>query len=604
MADDLKLAFIKKDYRIFTTKKKVILYFFAIVLLIFFVFNTIFYNLYSANIKQIIEKENKSSLERTCEHVDLILKKLENTSDILLNNPAVQSQAQMGFHNAAEDYLTYSQLITYMQSIVHAVEGASSIDLYLDGTGMLISSDYGLFSKLEREEREYFRQLQTGLDNVGLSTDYRKKLTFLPDRNYEQLTLLRPLYAFSTGTRAGVVAISMDKYVLRSILQGGGDTSSVILNEAGEIVVGAFSDSGGAAAAGELTALPDGGSGVRFRKLEGVENIFVYHTSPYSNWRFVSFTPLDSSMRQMSELRDYILLLFLLMNIISAAVFIILLYGKIYNKLDRLILSMREVERGNFNVSIEHGEPDEFGYMFTSFNSMAERIRSLFGELYQQKLLQKDAELKLLQSKINPHFIYNIFDNMNWLIQLKRYDELETLVDSVSDYYKKSLNAGKDFITVANTVEQLKSYSDIQRIRFRNRFTCSFEFDEDIMDQRILNFMLQPLLENAICHGIEPKTESSSIVLKGNRRGNEIVFSVEDDGIGINSELLENIDDYLNSERSGTDSYFALANIHKRIKLYYGEKYGLAIKSQQTVGTRVTVTIPANPVFAPEGIIC
>ncbi|MDF2988449.1 MAG: sensor histidine kinase, partial [Eubacterium sp.] len=223
-------------------------------------------------------------------------------------------------------------------------------------------------------------------------------------------------------------------------------------------------------------------------------------------------------------------------------------------------------------------------------------IKNLFGELYEQKLLQKDAELKLLQSKINPHFIYNIFDNMNWLIQLERYQELEVLVDSVSDYFKKSLNAGRDFITVSDTLEQLKSYVQIQLIRFKNRFTCQFDFDDEILDINIPNFMLQPLLENAICHGIEPKAEESHIQIKGIRIEERIFFTVEDDGVGIDPERIQNIITFLESNQPESDNYFALANINKRIKLYYGEEFGLTVRSTRGMGTKVTVIIPAKEI--------
>jgi two-component system sensor histidine kinase YesM len=181
---------------------------------------------------------------------------------------------------------------------------------------------------------------------------------------------------------------------------------------------------------------------------------------------------------------------------------------------------------------------------------------------------------------------------MNWLIQLERYDELEILVDSVSTYFKRSLNAGKDFISVADTLEQLESYVQIQKIRFKNRFECIFDFDEEIIDMIIPNFILQPLLENAICHGVEPKTEKCLIQVKGIKIKERVFFTIEDDGAGISADTLKKISDFLANDKTDEDNYFALANINKRIKLYYGEEYGLTIRSTEGVGTKVTVIIP------------
>jgi two-component system sensor histidine kinase YesM len=354
----------------------------------------------------------------------------------------------------------------------------------------------------------------------------------------------------------------------------------------------------------ELKPLLKEKSGDLFFDLNGRKQVLVYNTSDYSAWKFITVVPADTSMSQMNQLRDMILILFILMSVMSAAILVLLLSENIYRKVNKLIASMREVEKGNFDITIKHDDRDEFGFMYTSFNNMTGKIKSLFGELYQQKLLQKDAELKLLQSKINPHFIYNIFDSMNWLIQLERYEELESLVDAVSNYFKKSLNVGKDFISISDTVSQLMSYVDIQKIRFKDRFTCTFDFQPEISDIQILNFILQPLVENSKCHGIEPKVEKCNIVVKGWQSGENILLSVEDDGIGIPQEKLDQINYFMENEQAQTDDYFAITNINKRIKLFYGNEYGLTITSRSSEGTLVTVRIPAAMLAKLEESTC
>lgn len=593
----------KSDFKIFATKKKIIAYFFIIVIIVFFIFNSVFYRLYSANIKQIVIRESESSVKKTRDYVDMILESMEYTADVAQNNSRINRLLESDMQEDAEYYFMNKEVIEALQGIVtNTVSHVASIDLYLYEEDKLITSDYGMFANIDETSRDYYSQFKESDIRYSFTDKYRKQLTFMSDRNYEQVTLIRPLYVLPTGARAGVLAINLDKYDLKTIIRRNDDSSSFILDNEGNPVVSALSEEHEKTffRIEEFTHLINSDSGEILCKINGEEHVLVYLNSPYSGWRFVSVVPANTSVQQMSELRDYILILFMLMNTVTALVLILLLSEKVYRKLKKLILSMKEVEKGNFNVAIQHSEKDEFGYMYTSFNTMVDRIKTLFGELYEQKLLQKDAELKLLQSKINPHFIYNIFDNMNWLIQLERYEELENLVDSVSAYFKKSLNAGRDFISVADTIEQLENYVQIQKIRFRNRFECTFDFDDEIMDLSIPNFMLQPLVENAIGHGIEPIAGESLIQVKGIKIEDRVFFTVEDNGAGISPEKLINIVQFLESEKTEEDNYFALANINKRIKLYYGKEFGLTIRSTLGAGTKVTVIIPADPVNLPE----
>lgn len=597
MLDSLKLGNVNKEFGRITTQKKLIIYFFMAVIIIFLIFNSIFYKLYSANIEQIVIKESKNTVSKTTEFTDIILQSVEYTADIVQGNILIQQKLSQTENDSPSNHLMDVDIVNALQSIAienNSVKKISSVDLFLNTTQKLYTTDYGAISGINKETIKYYKTLQQG-DKFSLSVQYRKKLDFMVDRNFEQITFIRPFYNLYSGLKEGIIAINVDKYMLKNLITRDTDSSSFILDEKNTVIINSLGSTlkGLSQQLDSLKGRMDQESGELFFNMDGKKQILIYNTSKYTGWKFVTVIPASVSLQQMPQLRDSILVLFLLMNILSAGILVLLLSEQIYRKVNRLIAPMKEVERGNFDITIKHGDRDEFGFMYTSFNKMTEKIKSLFGELYQQKLLQKDAELKLLQSKINPHFIYNIFDNMNWLIQLERYEELESLIDAVSNYYKKSLNVGRDFISIADTIDQLKSYVEIQRIRFRDRFTCVFEFDEDLLDMQILNFMLQPLVENAICHGIEPKTEKCQISVRGFRSGANICFSVEDDGMGITAEKLEEINYNFENEQTKSDDYFAISNINLRIKLFYGRSYGLKISSRPSEGTIAIITIPS-----------
>lgn len=585
----------KNSYRIFVTQKRIILYFLLIVIVLFLIFNSLFVRLYSSNIRQIVINESKSVVKKTNEFVDRSLENMEYIADVMQNNPVIQRMLGSYSESDPVRLTMYRETMDTMQGIAtNSIGSAESVDLFVNLDGNLITSDYGLFSNLKPEDKQYYELLQDTSSWLLLTDGYRKNLTFILNRNYEQITLIRPLYLLSEGRKAGVVAVNFDKYDLKDVIQGNSFSGGMIIDDQNHILVQTFPsrDLFTPQTIEDINRLVAGPEGVTSILIENMEYIIVYERSDYTGWRYVSIVPANTSNAQMNGLRDTILILFLLMSVIVASSLIILLSDKVYRKIRKLVASMQEVEQGNLDVSIKHSMHDEFGFMYTTFNHMVSRIRSLFSELYEQKILQKEAELKLLQAKINPHFIYNIFDNMNWLIQLERYDELEKLVDSVSSYYKKSLNAGKDFITVSDTLDQLRNYVTIQQIRFKNRFECQFDFDPEIMEMLIPNFMLQPLLENAISHGIEPMTDRGHIFVKGVRIRETVFFTIEDDGVGMNSDKIQDIISFLKGEKAETENYFALANINKRIKIHYGNAYGLTIKSIEGSGTKVTVFIP------------
>jgi HAMP domain-containing protein len=444
MLDNLGLGKIKNKFGMITTQKKLIVYFFIAVIIVFFIFNSIFYKLYSNNIKQIVIKESKSSVAKTSEFTDIILQSLENTAIIVQANLTIQQGLSQVALDTPKNYLMERDMVNTLQSIANnSVGNIASIDLYLNNNEKLLTTDYGILTGFDSEIINYYLKLQQN-DDKFITEDYRKKLNFMINRNYEQISLILPYYDLDSGTKVGLLAINLDKYVLKNIIKRDSDSSSIIMDRDNHTIISEFSDihDGLPQKINEFKSKMDQEKGEISFNLNGQKQILVFNTSEYTGWKFVTVILASTSMQQMNQLRDSILILFLLMNIITAAVLVTLMTGKIFRKVNKLIASMKEVEKGNFDITIQHSDKDEFGFMYTSFNNMTGKIKSLFGELYQQKLLQKDAELKLLQSKVNPHFLYNIFDSMNWLIQLERYEELEPLVDAVSNYYKKSLNVG------------------------------------------------------------------------------------------------------------------------------------------------------------------
>lgn len=240
---------------------------------------------------------------------------------------------------------------------------------------------------------------------------------------------------------------------------------------------------------------------------------------------------------------------------------------------------------------------DEITELGISFNIMIGRIRELVNAKLKEQENLKKAELKALQAQINPHFLYNTLDTIVWLAESNKTDQVVNIVRALSSFFRIALSKGKDWISLRQEIEHVSSYLAIQKMRYRDILDYRIEVTEAVLDSTILKLTLQPLVENALYHGIKSKRNGGTIVVQVKPAGEDkVLLVVQDDGVGftpyklaqLQETLAQDIDDTIYLEDSG----FGLRNVHKRIQLYYGKEYGLYIQSYYRGGTQVSVTIP------------
>jgi two-component system, sensor histidine kinase YesM len=240
---------------------------------------------------------------------------------------------------------------------------------------------------------------------------------------------------------------------------------------------------------------------------------------------------------------------------------------------------------------------DEITELGMSFNIMIGKIRELLDSKIKEQENLKKAELRALQAQINPHFLYNTLDTIVWMAESKKTDQVIEIVTALSSFFRISLSKGKDWITIGEEIERTRSYLTIQKMRYRDIMDYEIKVDEGVLDYTILKLILQPLVENALYHGVKNKRQGGTIIVRAKRKDeNEILLEVEDNGIGFTPEKLAMIQEELNDDSGEIklESGFGIGNVNKRIKLYYGKQYGLSIKSEHYAGTRVTLVIPAR----------
>lgn len=309
-----------------------------------------------------------------------------------------------------------------------------------------------------------------------------------------------------------------------------------------------------------------------------------------TDWYMVNVLPKSSILSTIKTQRNYLFIIVIL-NIIMAIILAAYLVKVINKRLFQVIDGMRQVPNGHLNNYIENDSSDEVGELIDNYNYMISKMSVLIDEQYKLGKEVKNAELKALQSQINPHFLYNTLDMINWMAHKNMNKEISIAVKNLAKFYKLSLNKGKDIVTIKDEVEHSKLYVNLQNMRYDNRITLITKLDESLMNCSIPKITFQPIIENSINHGILGRgMENGSILISGYISQGNLIIQISDDGIGIEKEVLPLIlkDNNLQTKGSG----YGLKNINQRIKLLYGESYGLSFTSNYGFGTTVEITLP------------
>jgi two-component system sensor histidine kinase YesM len=282
---------------------------------------------------------------------------------------------------------------------------------------------------------------------------------------------------------------------------------------------------------------------------------------------------------------------------ILVAIFAVYTVTSVAENISMPILKLKnlsvQIAEGDLEARVEPLDVDELKELAQSLNIMAGRIRGLIDEnIRELKNLQK-SEMKALQAQIAPHFLYNTFDTIIWLAEAGRNDDVINVAMAFSNFFRISLSKGKDWVTVRQEVEHVKSYLTIQRVRYESILDYSVEVDEEMMELKMLKLILQPLVENALYHGIKfRRNRGGLITIKGWLENNEICFSVEDNGVGIQPDRLQLIRSRLENGDIADEVGYGLFNVNKRIQLYYETTKDLVLESTPGQGTTVSFRLP------------
>jgi len=324
--------------------------------------------------------------------------------------------------------------------------------------------------------------------------------------------------------------------------------------------------------------------------IAGEDYLVTYDKIDRTGWILATITDYQGIINDANTVRNYIVFVgFITLILLMVITYII--SSRITTPIASLKNTMNLIHKGDLTQTAEITSHDEVGELATSFNVMIKRINTLMHEVVEEQAEKRKSELRVLQDQINPHFLYNTLDSIIWMAESKDPNTVP-MIEALSNLFRLSLNRGQEMITIQEELDHVKNYLYILSMRYFERFDYMFDIDPNTLNYKIPKLILQPLVENAIYHGIKNKSSKGLIIIKTHCTEKNLILTVIDDGVGMTPakaiQLLSDNSMVKSEEGSG----IGVTNVHQRIKLYFGPTYGLTIQSTESVGTTVNINMP------------
>lgn len=526
--------------------------------------------------RSIIDDKGKmnlqSYLQQSVSSMDRTLDGYNNLSDYIAFDRTLAEVFSMEYGTPYEQYEQLTQKVDpILRTASYFHGGMQQITIYTDN-GM-VKHDTTVAPVSEIEETDWY---QKTLEHPGLNWF----------ANYQEETLFSARKLAFSGAREGVNILYMDvdyqklftPYAETLISECG----LYITDQDGKLV---FEESrfSGKNQNYDLTY----SEFLEQRDRGSTDYIILCEQSNTTGWTVWLYQPVGlagEAMRPIGVMAGVTILI----CIFAAVLAYFITSGMVSSRIERLTHFMQEVQEGSMDMQMESDDRDEIGMLYRGFGSMMKRIRTLINEVYLSKITQKEAELKALQAQINPHFLYNTLSLINWKALAAGEEDISRMTLALSTFYRTALNRGRNVLQVETELSNTRAYLEIQSMLHDGDFDYEIEAQTEILQCESLNLILQPLVENAIHHGIEEKTDGrGKITVRGWKEDNCVWFMVEDNGVGMEQEVADKI---LTMESKG----YGVRNVDERIRLCYGEKYAMKVESVVGKGTKMTIHFPAR----------
>ena len=547
------------------------------------------YSRLSSQLYDTVKQENVSLVNRVDSSMEVYLRNIMKLSDTIYYGIIKNT-------NLSEDSIGEKLTLLYNNN----KEQVSNVALISkEGEPISVVPAARFRKNFKAEDEEWFVNALNKTENIHFTLPHVQKMFEKGDNSYKWVISMSRAVEITVGgsTEQAVLLIEMAYQGLEEVLDevtlgNGGyiylmdSNGDIIWHPKFELIASGRVKENNLVAAGY-----DDGS--REEVFNGTRQTVVTKTVGYTGWKLVGVIKGTGISLNMLKTRLFIVFVILLI------IFIVIIINsyisfRVTNPIRELEKSVKELEEGNLDADIYMGGSYEVQHLGKSVQDMKFRIKGLMQDIVNEHEEKRKSEFDSLQAQINPHFLYNTLDIIVWQIENEKQSEAVHTVTALARFFRLSLGKGKNIVTVKDEIDHVRNYLMIQHMRFKNKFDYEFDVAEDVLELPSLKLMLQPLVENAIYHGMEFMDGDGLIVVKAWREENELYLSVADNGLGMTEDKVEMILTGESTSGNGRGSGIGVKNVNERIKLYFGEAYGLTIDSEPDEGTTVIIHLPAK----------
>lgn len=547
------------------------------------------YSRLSSQLYDTVKQENVSLVNRVDSSMEVYLRNIMKLSDTIYYGIVKNA-------NLSEDSIGEKLTLLYNNN----KEQVSNIALISkEGEPISVVPAARFRKNFKAEDEEWFVNALNKTENIHFTLPHVQKMFEKGDNSYKWVISMSRAVEITVGgsTEQAVLLIEMAYQGLEEVLDEvtlGNGGYIYLMDSKGEIIWHPKFEliaSGRVKENNLVAAGYDDGS--REEIFNGTRQTVVTKTVGYTGWKLVGVIKGTGISLNMLKTRLFIVFVILLI------IFIVILINsyisfRVTNPIRELEKSVKELEEGNLDADIYMGGSYEVQHLGKSVQDMKFRIKGLMQDIVNEHEEKRKSEFDSLQAQINPHFLYNTLDIIVWQIENEKQSEAVHTVTALARFFRLSLGKGKNIVTVKDEIDHVKNYLMIQHMRFKNKFDYEFDIAEDVLELPSLKLMLQPLVENAIYHGMEFMDGDGMIMVKAWREEDELYLSVADNGLGMTEDKVETILTGKSASGNGRGSGIGVKNVNERIKLYFGEAYGLTIDSEPDEGTTVIIHLPAK----------
>lgn len=549
----------------------------------------IMYMRFSTLSRQETIENSRKLMEQTGETMEDYLVNMRQISDAVYYNVVKEND----FHDAREEIQKGMNLLYEANR-----DKLRTIAIY-NSDGSLMAAEPVATQKEDPDvtRQEWYQSAMEEMENIHFSTPHIQNLfedsTF---RYYWVISSSRVVeLTENRDSQMGVLLVDMDfssiSRMMNQINEVGNGQYYYLCNSDGDIIYHPrqIQISDGISRENSIKAASYK-DGVYDETFEGTQRKIIVNTISYTGWKLVGVIPYSIFTHEMLNIRYFIAMVTLLMAMMLTIINRVVA-ERISRPIRKLNHSVMEYEAGK-KPEIYIGGSWEIRHLGYSIQSSYEKSEKLMQEIVWEQNERRKSELDALQSQINPHFLYNALDSITWMIEGERNDEAAFMISQLAKLFRISLSKGHTIISVKDELQHAQSYMNIQRVRYKDAFSVTFDVEPELEKYCAVKLTLQPILENAINYGVDPMDDCGEIRVCVRKEGELLVLSVEDNGIGMSEEEVELLlTDNNRVPKHG--SGVGLINIHNRLQILFGKEYGLVIESEPDEGTKVSIQIPA-----------